>query len=842
MGPRVLLLDEDAPFVAEAQSCLESIGCEVTALRSGDSGLARAVTDRFDLVVASAELPAVNGFRLCNRIKKDTATKSLPVILLTSAASSASAGGHRQLATRADMYLEKPVMMAELLAQVRAHARPQQPSASGPAPVLVLPAPAQGIGLPLAPPRPRAPTIHGVAPPKSAPPVAPSAEGSATIHRLAKDLAAARREAEATAALRGRIAELQHSMEQLTRELGEARAAAATALTDMERLRREHTSRAPPASSPPAAELTTLREQLKDRDHELLALQTLLESEQQAAAEAWERVKLAEEAHTNLKQATHNRDEELAKADQRVGALKADRDTAVRRAEEALRRAEKARAEAEKSRGDLESEAAARARDHAELAELRAGAERASTETRERLAAALAERERTHAEQDASLRAAHEGNVAALKRQLAEARTAVEHAAPAARSEAERIAAEKLQVAQRDFERRLEVTVAAGARALEEEKRVRWQLAAERDRIARELEEARASSQPAAAAGSTVARRIEELERALSRHGEEGDRRVAEAIGRERQEAADRIARAHAEAAAAGALEVARARKAARETEEDRDRRLVIAQQALAASEERRARELAEAKAAREAALARLDHEQVKMELQRDAAIADATLELRVALAKAVKERDEAAAAARSQGRAELDAALKAQREADRDEATEELRIELEGARAAAIAEMRRTQTAELDRLSSGHAQERGEAKARVDTLEQALSAARDALEKERRARIEERTSAGARIDALEQLASARGGEVAQYRGEADEAHGELTALEAEIAVLRTELTEMRRKLGEQTALAKASEEELERHRALLARARDTIADAMGFAVDDGAGEGTREG
>src|SRR3974390_1580358 len=96
MGPRVLLLDEDAPFIAEAQSSLESIGCEVTALRSGDSGLARAVTDRFDLVIASAELPSVNGFRLCNRVKKDPAMRNVPVLLLTGPCPARSAAGARR--------------------------------------------------------------------------------------------------------------------------------------------------------------------------------------------------------------------------------------------------------------------------------------------------------------------------------------------------------------------------------------------------------------------------------------------------------------------------------------------------------------------------------------------------------------------------------------------------------------------------------------------------------------------------------------------------------------------------------------------------------------------------
>src|SRR5579883_3483573 len=135
MGPRVLLLDDDTQFVEEAQASLSGMGCEVTWLAGGDAGLARAVTDRFDLVVASAELRGVNGFRLCNRVKRDPRASAVPVFLVTTAASSGSVDAHRDLPTRADVYLRKPVVMAELLAQVRAHvAAPARARAAAAAP------------------------------------------------------------------------------------------------------------------------------------------------------------------------------------------------------------------------------------------------------------------------------------------------------------------------------------------------------------------------------------------------------------------------------------------------------------------------------------------------------------------------------------------------------------------------------------------------------------------------------------------------------------------------------------------------------------------------------------
>ncbi len=831
-------------FVAEAQASLEGIGCEVTSLRSGDSGLARATTDRFDLVVVSAELPSVNGFRLCNRMKKDPAVRGVPVFVLTTAGSASSAEGHRQLATRADVYLQKPIVMAELVAQVRARATSMRPPmATEDEPTLTqmvlaphapqLPSLPSIVKPPTLPPqRPRAATMMGVAPaPRTLPPQPPpnsrALSGEATVQRLAKELSAARREAEATAPLRARIAELQDNVAKLTSELAEARAGAAAAAAEAER----HRERAslPPSSAAPSADLAELRESLHDKDHEILTLRTGLEGEQQASAEAWERVKVLEAAGAALDQSVRKASTDLAQAEKKVAVVRAQCETASRRADDAGKKAEKLKGEAAAALDAVEKERAARASDQAEVAQLRAASDRQAEEAREKATTAVAERERAHADQVSALRAEHAAAMAGAARQLAEAQAAAEGSTAATRAEVERLAQEAIDLAQREFDRRLEVTVASGAKAVEGERKALRAVAEERDRLAREL-----ASRPAP--------------RSPAEDRDEGDRRVAEvqsahavATSRLQDERDAELARLRAEherevdrlrqdllAERRRSDEARRAGTVTSAAAEEIDKRIQAAQHAAAASEERRVREVADARAAAEAAMARLDHEQVKMELHRDAAIADATLELRVALAKAVKERDEAAAAARTHARAEADAAMRSQREADHDEANAELRIELEGARAAAIAEMRRSQATELERLEGERAKERAEAVGRVEAIERAMTAAREALEKERRARIEERTSAAARIDALEQLAQSRNVEVALHRRQADEAHSEVPALEAEIAVLRTELTEARRLLDERATLAKSADEQLDRQRALLERARDALAEALG--------------
>jgi chromosome segregation ATPase len=146
---------------------------------------------------------------------------------------------------------------------------------------------------------------------------------------------------------------------------------------------------------------------------------------------------------------------------------------------------------------------------------------------------------------------------------------------------------------------------------------------------------------------------------------------------------------------------------------------------------------------------------------------------------------------------------------------------------------MRRVHALELERVAKDSAHEQAESRARLDATDRALAAARGALEGERRARVEERTAAAARIDALETLVVARADEGERLRRDANEAHTELAALEAEIAVLRTEVTEMRRRIEEQTAVARATDEQIDRQRALLDRARSAIGELVGDS-DDG--------
>src|SRR6185436_1677619 len=67
----------------------------------------------------SIELPRMNGFSVCNKLKKDPALKDVPLIIMSSDSSDETFEQHRKLRTRAEDYVHKPIAFGELLEHMR---------------------------------------------------------------------------------------------------------------------------------------------------------------------------------------------------------------------------------------------------------------------------------------------------------------------------------------------------------------------------------------------------------------------------------------------------------------------------------------------------------------------------------------------------------------------------------------------------------------------------------------------------------------------------------------------------------------------------------------------------
>ncbi|HEY2517413.1 MAG TPA: response regulator [Polyangiaceae bacterium] len=114
MAIKVLVFESDAAFAGELRSELGKLGCVVSVVDDGNVGLQQAGADRPDLILLSIELPRMNGFSVCNKLKKDPALKDVPLIIMSSESSDETFEQHRKLRTRAEDYVHKPIAFSDL--------------------------------------------------------------------------------------------------------------------------------------------------------------------------------------------------------------------------------------------------------------------------------------------------------------------------------------------------------------------------------------------------------------------------------------------------------------------------------------------------------------------------------------------------------------------------------------------------------------------------------------------------------------------------------------------------------------------------------------------------------
>jgi CheY-like chemotaxis protein len=119
MSKRILFIESDLQFANEMKLGFESVGASVEIATDGPTGLERAVTNKPDLIILTIELPGMNGFLVCKKIKKTVELPSVPLIILSSEASEETFEQHKKLKTHADDYLHKPVAVEEVIEHAR---------------------------------------------------------------------------------------------------------------------------------------------------------------------------------------------------------------------------------------------------------------------------------------------------------------------------------------------------------------------------------------------------------------------------------------------------------------------------------------------------------------------------------------------------------------------------------------------------------------------------------------------------------------------------------------------------------------------------------------------------
>ncbi len=121
--PSVLLVDDEAALREALSMALEDAGFEVTCAPDGGRALAVHRETPHDLVVSDVNMPHLDGFQLCRRLRE--AGDSVPVVLLTSRIGEIDEALGLDLG--ADDYVTKPFSIRVLVARIRALLRRGMP-------------------------------------------------------------------------------------------------------------------------------------------------------------------------------------------------------------------------------------------------------------------------------------------------------------------------------------------------------------------------------------------------------------------------------------------------------------------------------------------------------------------------------------------------------------------------------------------------------------------------------------------------------------------------------------------------------------------------------------------
>jgi diguanylate cyclase (GGDEF)-like protein len=116
---KILIVDDIPKNIQLAANILQKEGYQMAFAQNGKSALSQAQSNRFDLILLDVMMPDMDGFAVCEQLRKNSATRNIPLIFLT--AKNLSESIVKGFEVGAMDYVTKPFHGAELLARVKTH-------------------------------------------------------------------------------------------------------------------------------------------------------------------------------------------------------------------------------------------------------------------------------------------------------------------------------------------------------------------------------------------------------------------------------------------------------------------------------------------------------------------------------------------------------------------------------------------------------------------------------------------------------------------------------------------------------------------------------------------------
>lgn len=113
----VLVVDDEPDIVKLVTRLMEARGHRVDVAHDGQEALDAVGRERPDVIVLDLNLPKLDGFEVCKRLKTDPATQGIPIVMMTAAFVSVEEAT-RGIGLGADEYVVKPFLREVLVHNV----------------------------------------------------------------------------------------------------------------------------------------------------------------------------------------------------------------------------------------------------------------------------------------------------------------------------------------------------------------------------------------------------------------------------------------------------------------------------------------------------------------------------------------------------------------------------------------------------------------------------------------------------------------------------------------------------------------------------------------------------
>jgi len=117
MKTRILVIEDNEQNIYLMDFLLKKHGFEVIQAMDGETGIARALEDRPDMILLDIQLPEMNGYEVAQALRSHENLKELPIIAVTSYAMP----GDREKALDSGCtgYIEKPINPATFIQDIQ---------------------------------------------------------------------------------------------------------------------------------------------------------------------------------------------------------------------------------------------------------------------------------------------------------------------------------------------------------------------------------------------------------------------------------------------------------------------------------------------------------------------------------------------------------------------------------------------------------------------------------------------------------------------------------------------------------------------------------------------------